>query len=77
MMLFTSRDRLARIIHDCYALRREWNADDADGANKRGSDRNEGVLALSLFFLVDLSRDNPPDPRHPRSILRAAVDCDE
>jgi hypothetical protein len=46
----------------------------ADQIEKR---EREHSARLSPFFLFDLIRDNPPDPRHPRSILRAAFDCDE
>ena len=47
----------------------EWNADDADAADQRGSDKErikkDASLPLPWSCLI---RANPPNPRHPRSI---------
>src|SRR5262249_27241097 len=53
------------------ASEKNGNADDADAADDRGSDKRPGAKAKADFCLepIDLGliRGHPPHPRHPRS----------
>src|SRR6266542_4515891 len=57
------------VPHSAGEMNPEWNADDADAADQRGSDKDRvktnGPLSLPCSCLI---RANPPNPRHPRSI---------